>query len=47
MVTVYERFYDYPGTAVVYVGGQKAAELSVETKAMLEVHVVVERWISQ
>jgi len=47
MVTVYERFYDYPGTAEVYIGGQKAAELSVETKAMLEVHVVVERWISQ
>ena len=47
LTTVYERFYDYPGVAMVYIGGQRAAELTVENKAMLEVYVVVERWISQ
>jgi len=47
ITTVYERFYDYPGVAEVYIVGQKAAELTVENRAMLEVYVVVERWISQ
>ena len=47
IVTVYERLYDYPGIAEVYIGGQKAAELNVTSQAMLEVYVVVERWISQ
>ena len=45
-VTLYERFYDYTGEALVYIGGDKAVELKVTSKTMLEVYIVVEYWFS-